>query len=49
MKLYVELNPFNCRHVNAKMEVWFYLFEVKQWVELGNIYKDQKGHFVNVI
>ena len=42
MKLYVELSPHNCR-VTFR-EVWFYLLEVRQWVELDNIHKDAGGY-----
>lgn len=46
MKLYVELNYFNVRQNFVTMEAFFYLFEIKQWVEMGNIYEDAYGSFV---
>lgn len=49
MKLYLDLSAYNCRHNHIKMEVWFYCFELKQWVELGQMHKDAGGYFVNVL
>jgi len=48
MKVYVELSVFGSRFNQRTGDLYYYLVEANQWVELGNIYQEENGHYVNV-
>lgn len=49
MKLYVDLSVHNCRYDSVKMETFFYIIELKQWLELGTIFEDADGFYVIIL
>jgi len=48
MKQYVDVSIFNSRFNHITGALHYYLFEVKQWVEWGNIHEDDKGYYIQV-